>query len=143
VNCVADQPDAMGYFGFSYYNDNRQRLRALAIEGPKGAVEPSIEAVQQERYIPLSRPLFLYVNDTDLRDRPEVRRFITTVVQNGQIHARQAGVIPLPTSTYMLAESKLYRHVLGTSFGGDLPVGLTIGQALSRSFDAIKKEGYR
>jgi phosphate transport system substrate-binding protein len=49
----------------------------------------------------------------------------------------------MPSSTYRLVESKLYRHVLGTAFGGDLPVGLTTGQALQRSLDSIKKPEFR
>jgi phosphate transport system substrate-binding protein len=55
----------------------------------------------------------------------------------------EAGYIPLPADTYRLVESKLYRHILGTSFGGDLPIGLTIGEALRRSFEDTRKEGYR
>ena len=49
----------------------------------------------------------------------------------------------MPSSTYRLVESKLYRHVLGSAFGGDLPVGLTTGQALQRSLDSIKKSEFR
>jgi phosphate transport system substrate-binding protein len=54
-----------------------------------------------------------------------------------------ADYIPLPPRTYRLVESKLYRHILGTSFGGTIPVGLTIGQVLERSFDQHKKPSYR
>ena len=56
---------------------------------------------------------------------------------------KRTNYIPLPESTYRLVDSKLYRHVLGTSFGGDLPVGLTIGQAIDRSFDQHKKPLHR
>jgi phosphate transport system substrate-binding protein len=143
VKCVANDPNALGYFGFSYYNTNRDRLKALAIQGRKGSVAPSLEAVQKEKYVPLSRPLFIYVNDRALGDRAEVRRFLMFTVQRGLRLAERAGVIPLPPSTYRLTEAKLYRHVLGTSFGGDLPVGLTIGEALRRSFDATKRPAYR
>ena len=52
-------------------------------------------------------------------------------------------VIPLPSDTYRIVESKLYNHILGTSFGGDLPVGLTIGEALRRSIDATRKPEFR
>jgi len=55
----------------------------------------------------------------------------------------KADYIPLPPRTYRLVESKLYRHILGTSFGGNIPVGLTIGQVLERSFDQHKKPSYR
>ena len=49
----------------------------------------------------------------------------------------------MPSSTYRLVESKLYLQVLGSAFGGDLPVGLTTGQALQRSLDSIKKPEFR
>jgi phosphate transport system substrate-binding protein len=57
--------------------------------------------------------------------------------------AQGAGSIPLPASTYRLVESKLFRRVTGTSFGGDLPVGLSIGEALRRSFDQHKLPQFR
>jgi len=65
------------------------------------------------------------------------------VIQNGLSLVKRAGYIPMPSSTYMLVESKLYRHVGGTAFGGDLPVGLTTGQALQRSLESIKKPAFR
>ena len=55
----------------------------------------------------------------------------------------KSNYIPLPDATYRLVESKKYRHILGTSFGGNLPVGLTIGQAIDRSFDQHKTEYHR
>ena len=143
VRCVENDPLALGYFGFSYYRAQGDRLRALGITGPRGTVTPSLQSVQRERYQPLSRPLFVYVNDRALRERPEVRDFITFTVQRGLRFTEQAGAIPLPPDTYRIVESKLYRHVLGTSFGGDLPIGLTIGQAIRRSFDQIRSSGPR
>jgi phosphate transport system substrate-binding protein len=55
----------------------------------------------------------------------------------------KAGDIPLPASTYQLVESKLYKRISGSSFAGDLPVGLSIGDALRRSFDANKQPQFR
>jgi phosphate transport system substrate-binding protein len=139
VRCVANDPNALGYFGFGYYLANQNKLKSLAIVGRKGAARPSVEAVQKERYTPLSRPLFIYINNANMLSRPEVQKFVTFFVRRGPQIVRAADFIPLPDSTYLLVESKLYRHVLGTSFGGDLPIGLTIGQALDRSFDQLKQ----
>ena len=83
------------------------------------------------------------MNDQALRSQPELRKFVTYTIQNGLKLVKQAGYIPMPSSTYRLVESKLYRHVLGSAFGGDLPVGLTTGQALQRSLDSIKKSEFR
>ncbi|MCT0198326.1 PstS family phosphate ABC transporter substrate-binding protein [Synechococcus sp. CS-1325] len=143
VKCIAGSPQALGYVGFGWYAANTAKLRALAIKGAKGAVLPSVEAVQQERYNPLSRPLFIYVNNEMLLKQDNLRRFIKFYLQDGPRMAKTARFIPLPDSTYRLVESKLYRHVLGTSFGGDLPVGLTIGEALRRSFDQTKQPQFR
>jgi phosphate transport system substrate-binding protein len=143
VTCVAGSPDALGYFGYAYFQANSKRLKALSVVGSKGPAYPSPQSVQNESYVPLSRPLFIYVNDQALRSQPELRKFVTYTMQNGLKLVKQAGYIPMPSSTYRLVESKLYRHVLGTAFGGDLPVGLTTGQALQRSLDSIKKPEFR
>lgn len=143
VRCVAKNPLAMGYFGYDYYQANRSSLRALAVHGLRGSVSPSEASVQRSRYLPLSRPLFLYVNAEALRQRPQIRQFISFTLERGSHIARQARVIPLQDSTYRLVLSKLYRQVLGSAFAGDLPIGLTVGQTLERSFDALKKPQYR
>ena len=143
VSCVAGNPDALGYFGYAYFQANAKRLKALSIVGSKGPVYPSMQAVQKESYVPLSRPLFVYVNDQALRSQPELRKFVAYTIQNGLKLVKQVGYIPLSASTYRLVETKLYRHVLGTAFGGDLPVGLSTGQALQRSLDSIKKPEFR
>jgi len=144
VECAATDANAMAYFGFAYYKANSDRLKALAIAGPDGiAVAPSVETAQDGTYRPLSRPLFIYVNDKQMRDDDTIRSFVGFTVGNGLRFVEEAGYIPLPADTYRLVETKLYRHILGTSFGGDLPIGLTIGEALRKSFDETRKEGYR
>lgn len=144
VNCVANNPNALGYFGFSYFMSNQSRLKAVRIVNSKGnAVLPSIEAVQKEIYQPLSRPLFLYVNDRSLRNNSTLRQFVIFYLKNAEKLVKQSNYIPLQSATYRLVDSKLYRHILGSSFGGNIPVGLTIGQILKMSFDAHKKPQYR
>lgn len=144
VSCVENDPNAMAYFGFAYYQANAQRLRALPIIGSEGvAVAPSIKTAQDGSYAPLSRPLFIYVNDKQMRSDEAIRSFVSFTVGNGLRFVAEAGYIPLPADTYRIVESKLYHHILGTSFGGDLPVGLTIGEALRRSFDETRKPEFR
>lgn len=143
VKCVAQNPNAFGYFGFSYYKANQSKLRALAVATSSGPVNPSVANVQSGRYQPLSRPLFIYINDKALASKPDVQKFATFAVRNGLGLVGVAGDIPLPASTYQLVESKLYRRITGTVFSGDLPVGLSIGEALRRSFDANKLPQFR
>ena len=64
-------------------------------------------------------------------------------VQRGLRFSEKAGVIPLPRDTYRVVESKLYRHLIGTSFGGDLPIGLSINEAIRRSFEQIRSKSPR
>ena len=144
VSCVAKNPNAMAYFGFAYYQANAERLRALSIVGPKGLpVAPSLKTVQNGSYQPLSRPLFVYVNDKQMRSNDAIRSFVSFTVGNGLRFVKESGYIPLPADTYQIVESKLYRHILGTSFGGDLPVGLSFSEALRRSFDETRKPEFR
>ena len=143
VSCVARDPNALGYFGFDYYQANRNQLKALAVKGLRGSVLPSQATVQSSRYLPLSRPLFFYVNDQAMKSKPALRAFVTATLQRGMTIAKQAGVIALQDSTYRLVTNKLYRNVLGSAFSGDLPIGLTIGQVLEKSFDEHKKPQFR
>jgi len=143
VRCVTQDANAIGYFGYAYFAANRASLKALSVLGAKGLVAPSLKSVQNETYVPLSRPLFVYVNDKIMRSQPQTRRFIAYTLQNGLGLVREAGYIPLSASTYRLVESKLYRHVLGTAFGGKLTPGMSLGAALQRSLEMIKKPEFR
>jgi phosphate transport system substrate-binding protein len=144
VEAVARDPLALGYFGFEYLKGNRDRLRPLAvIQADGSAVLPSVEAVQNDTYRPLARPIFLYVNDDQLQRSPQLRAFINTTLTNGSRIAKKVGSIPLIDSTYRLTESKVYKRVRGTAYGGRLPIGLTLGEVLNRSLDQDKKPEFR
>lgn len=143
ARCVTQNPNALGYLGFSYYKSNQTKLRALPVVSTSSAVSPSVANVQGGRYRPLSRPLFVYVNDRSLAEKRNMQAFTTFFVRNGLRLVEAAGDIPLPSSTYQLVESKLYKRVQGSAFSGDLPVGLSIGETLRRSFDAKKQPQFR
>ena len=83
VQGVENNKNALGYFGFAYYVGHKDKMRAVPIVNPKGkAVGPSIEAVNDGSYEPLSRPLFIYVRDTAAQ-RPEVKEFIKFYLTDG------------------------------------------------------------
>ena len=75
VACVAKNPGALAYFGYDYYQANRSRLRALAVQGSTGTVLPSVESVQASRYLPLSRPLFFYVKKAHIGVIPGLKEY--------------------------------------------------------------------
>ena len=82
VQGVENNKNALGYFGFAYYVAHKDKMRAVAIDGGKGPVAPSIENVTNGTYQPLSRPLFMYVR----RRRPPVPRckeFIEFILTKG------------------------------------------------------------
>jgi phosphate transport system substrate-binding protein len=72
---VAGDANALGYFGYAYYEQNRDRLKALAVDGGDGCVAPSTETIRSGAYAPLSRPLFVYVSQAALA-KPQVVAFI-------------------------------------------------------------------
>lgn len=94
VQAVKGDEGAMGYFGFSYYDENIDSLKALAIDGGNGCVEPSVETAQSGEYAPLSRPLFIYAK-TESFARPEVEAFIRFALTNAQEIAEGALFVPL------------------------------------------------
>ena len=95
VEGIAAERGALGYFGFSYYQENRDRLSALAIDGGSGCVAPSAESVHNGSYEPLSRPLFVYVNQSALDESRELRAFIRFVLENSGEIADEALYVPL------------------------------------------------
>src|SRR5690554_3224259 len=78
VQGVAGSPYALGYFGFSYYEENTDILKAVAIEG----VAPSMDTIGDGSYTPLSRSLFIYVNAAELQEREEVAEFVKFFAAN-------------------------------------------------------------
>jgi phosphate transport system substrate-binding protein len=94
VQGVAGERGAMGYFGLSYYQANRERLKLLGIDGGNGCVTPNVATVQARRYKPLSRPLFIYAKRASFT-RPEVRAFLGFVLNNQKAIATRARFVPL------------------------------------------------
>jgi phosphate transport system substrate-binding protein len=95
VSAVAGEKGGLGYLGLSYFEQNAGRLRALAVDGGEGCVEPSTETVQSGAYKPLSRPLFIYVNRDRLDAKLELDAFLDFILRNQQKLARGALFVPL------------------------------------------------
>ncbi len=95
VTGVAGDKYALGYFGFGYYEQNKDSLKLLKVsttENPDDGVLPSAEAIQSGEYKPLARPVFIYVNKASLK-RPEVVEFITFYLNEGQEAVSQVGCV--------------------------------------------------
>ena len=94
VTGVSGEKGGLGYFGFSYFEENQDTLKALEIDGGDGCVAPSVETSQDGTYTPLSRPLFVYAKTKSL-ERPEVEAFIQYMLDNETEIAEASQFVPL------------------------------------------------
>ena len=95
VQGVSGSANALGYFGFTYFEENADTLKAVEIDSGEGCVAPSVEAAQDGSYTPLARPLFVYVNNAAYADKPQVTEFVDFYVENVNTAAEAAQFIPL------------------------------------------------
>jgi phosphate transport system substrate-binding protein len=132
VQGVSRDVNGLGYFGYAYYVENKDKLKAVPIVNDKGqAVEPSMEAVLKGSYTPLARPIFIYVNSKSL-GKPEVKEFVEYYMKNGGKLAREVKYVPLPEAAYTTGWQHVVKGKKGTVFGGMAEVGVTIEELLKR-----------
>lgn len=95
VQGVAGEKSALGYFGYAYYLENKDKLKLVSVEG----VYPTEKTIRKGKYKPLSRPLYIYINTKALK-RPEVKAFVKFYLKNAPELVKQVGYIPLPEKEY-------------------------------------------
>jgi phosphate transport system substrate-binding protein len=117
VKGVQNDPLALGFFGFAYYSANKDSLKALAIDGGKGPVIPSVKTVENGTYQPLSRPIFIYVRK-DVSERKEIQDLIHFYLNGGRILIKEVGYIPLPNTVYQKAIETFDSKIVGSRFSG-------------------------
>ena len=106
VTGVAGSEGGLGYFGFSYYEANQDKLNLVGIDAGDGCVKPSLETVQDGSYKPLSRPIFMYPSKKAL-ERPEVKAFMDYIAANHAEIAEAAQFIPMTDEQATEATSAL------------------------------------
>lgn len=106
VQGVAGDKSAIGFFGFSYYKENQDKLKAVKIDAGKGAVEPTFDTIKDGSYAPLSRPIFIYVNNKSL-EKPEVKSFVEFYLENAEAIVPEVGYIPLEADAYAKELAKI------------------------------------
>ena len=106
VTGVGGEKGGLGYFGFSYYEENQDKLTAVEVDGGDGCVAPSVEAAQNGTYTPLSRRLFVYVKNESLA-KPEVAAFLTYLLDNETEIAEASQFVPLTDEQLTKARSDL------------------------------------
>jgi phosphate transport system substrate-binding protein len=125
--------NALGYFGYAYYAENTNKLKALPIAEKEGkaGVGPSEATVLNGTYTPLSRPIFIYVNAKALA-KPEVKKFVEFYMANAAKMSKEVKYVPLPADAYKTALDHIAKGKKGTVFGGKNEVGITIADLLKR-----------
>jgi len=131
VQGISGDPNALGFFGLAYYEENKDKIKLVAIDNGNGCVLPSNETVINGTYQPLSRPLFIYVKRTSA-DRPEVQAFVKFYLENAARLSAAVGYVPLPAEVYPLAMQRFEKRIVGTLFGGETPVGVTLQELLQK-----------
>jgi len=114
VQGVAGDKGGMAYFGLSYYEQNTDKLKAVAIDDGNGPVTPSTETVQSGEYAPLSRPLFIYPATAALQ-RPQMAAFMQFYLDNAQRIAEQALFVPLTAEQLSASQAALDEALGGPS----------------------------
>ncbi len=114
VQGVAGNQFALGYLGYSYVQENPDAVRAVAIDGGDGCVEPTPETVLDGSYAPLSRPLYIYVNAESVQ-RPEVQEFLRFYLASSGEVAGLVGFIQIPADIEVDQQLKLEGAIDGSA----------------------------
>jgi phosphate transport system substrate-binding protein len=134
VQGVSGNAGGLAYFGYAYYEENKDKLRAVPISAKAGspAVMPSPEAVKDGTYQPLSRPLFIYVNATAAAFKPEVKAFVNFYLENAPKLVAEVKYVPLPADDYDAVKAHFKALKPGTGFGGKNEVGIKVKDLINR-----------
>jgi phosphate transport system substrate-binding protein len=130
VQGIAGDVDALGFFGYAYYIENKDKLKVVPIDGGNGAVAPSNATINDGSYSPLSRPLFIYVSEV-AAERPEIQEFVNFYLANAGELSGQVGYVGLPDAAYAMTQKRFDGRVTGSVFSGRNTVGMKIEELLS------------
>ncbi|BAB73051.1 PstS family phosphate ABC transporter substrate-binding protein [Anabaena sp. FACHB-709] len=129
---ISKDPNALGYFGYAYYEENQKSLKVLAVDNGKGAIIPSRETVEKSKYQPLSRPLFIYVNPWSSQNKSAVYQFADYYIKQAPKTAKAVGYVPLSSEAYQINYVHLNQGKAGTVFAGKSQFDLTLSELLRK-----------
>lgn len=107
VQGVQGDDGGLAYFGFSYYEDNKDELNLVAVDAGDGCVTPSAQTIQDGSYKPLSRPVFMYPSAASLSGKPQVKAFMDYTIENSAEVAQTARIVPLTAEQQTAAQAAL------------------------------------
>lgn len=126
---IAGDENALGYFGYAYYVENKDKLKIVPVDGGSGPVTPSEETINSGQYTPLSRPLFIYVS-MEAAKRPEAEAFVKFYLDQAPNLVAEVGYVPLPSEIYQLAIQRFEARKTGTLFAEAKP-GMSLKDVLA------------
>jgi phosphate transport system substrate-binding protein len=133
VQGVAGDPNALGFFGLAYYEENAGKLKAVKIKANDAAagVEPSVDNARSGKYQPLSRPIFIYVSKKSAEAKPEVAKFVDFFQdpKNAVELVKEVGYVPLPDTALTAFRERFQKREIGTGFTGS-KVGISVDDLL-------------
>ena len=139
VDKIANDPNALGYFGLGYYAANWNQLNSLAVDNGQQAIQPTVEAVKALEYHPLTRPLFIYVNAEAVQNKPELQEFVQYYLDSVRNWLPFVGYIPLEKEAYKLVRDceasrrhRFERRIIGTVYGGELQPEVRVEKMLQK-----------
>ncbi len=104
---VEGDTSGLGYFGFSYYEDNADKLNLIAVDSGDGCIKPAKDTIQGQTYKPLSRELYMYVSQKSLTGKPQVKGFMDYTVANAEELATTAKIVPLTSEQQTTSKDEL------------------------------------
>lgn len=137
VRGVSGTSGALGYFGYAYYKNNSDKLRRVALDpdsldGGVRCTAPVDSTIQSGSYVPLSRPLFMYIR-ADAADQEAVQEYLDFYMSNADELASAVGYVPLSEEAYELARQRFENRVTGTLFGQEgVGAGARVEEVLRR-----------
>jgi len=134
VQGVSQDVGALGYFGYAYYEENKDKIKAVPIVAKEGEqpVSPSMQTVMDGTYQPLSRPVFIYVKAESAKNKPAVKAFVDYYLANAPELVAEVKYIPLPADDYAAVTQHWLSGKTGTGFGGHPEIGIKIKDLLER-----------
>ncbi len=131
VRGIAGDRGSLGYFGYSYFVENRDILKMVAVDSGNGCIKPTDETINDGTYSPLSRPLFIYVSKKAWKE-PDVKDFVSYFVSYDRADLlRDLGFVPFPERVHDLVLDRFQRGLSGTIFGGENPQHGTVEEILA------------
>ena len=96
VTGVAGDANAIGYFGYAYFVENQDKLKAVEVDGGAGCIAPTEATINDNTYAPLSRPLFIYPDVGKAKERPELKGFVDYYLENTNTLSAEVGYVAMP-----------------------------------------------